>query len=148
MAEAAHPSIRLRLIDEELPDLAAPGHIQYGQRVTDVPLPVGLGTYDELVDELLGYAHILKGLADAPMASPYLTLMETATAYLVRAYEIEMLIYTGEHNKTLEKEYSNLRTRQLQSFIDMARKMADLGSRRLTMEQVLTEQRRTEGERW
>ena len=127
--------------------VAAPTHVQFGQRVCEVPLPEGLGDYDEIMDELFEYTKVLKGLADAPVNSPYLQLMEVATAYLVRAYEIEMLIYSGEHEGTIERGSTlfKLRTGPLESFINTCRRMADLGSRRLSQETLLTDQRRTDG---
>lgn len=138
------------ILTEDLPDVVSPSHVQFGQRLIDVPLPAGLGSYEEIIDELLGYVDILKGLADSPVNSPYLTLMEVSTAYLSRAYEIEMLIFVGEHNGSIERGdmLYKLRTGPLDSFISMARKMAELGSRRLSQEQLLSEQRRTEGERY
>jgi hypothetical protein len=102
------------------------------------------------MDELHSYTQVLLGHDDSPVVSPYLTLMEIATVYLARAYEIEMLIYEGEHTDAIPPGHllRKLRTGPLQSFINMARKLADLGSRRLSQEQMLTEQRRTEDKRW
>lgn len=135
----------VRLInDDDEPTPQIPQNVQFGMRVSEVRLPVGLGTYDEIMDELFGYVEVFKGAKDAPVNSPYLQLMEVATAYLTRAYEIEMLIYQGEHNgdiKRGEKHY-HLRTGPLASFINTARRMADLGSRRLSQEDLLTAQRR------
>lgn len=127
-----------------------PRHVQFGHRLMDVKLPDGLEPYDEMMDELLDMTRVLKGAADAPVSSPYLSLMEVATAYLARAYEIEMLIHAGEHGGQIERgdDLYKFRTGPLRSFIDMARKMTDLGSRRLSQEALLSEQRRGLGERW
>lgn len=126
---------------------AAVTHVQFGHRVSEVPTIDGLGTYDEIMDELLEMTLVLKGHADAPVESPYLQLMEVATAYLTRAYEIEMLIHRGEHDQVIERgsELFKLRTGPLESFINACRRLADLGSRRLSQEALLSEQRRTEG---
>lgn len=114
---------------------------------TSTLTPVRLGTqdldYEELVEEFLGYADVLLGRAPSPVHSPYLELMEVATAYHSRGREVEMLILTEEQNGRVIKG-SNLyrfRTGQLDSFIEMARKCIDLGSRRLTQEQILTRMR-------
>jgi hypothetical protein len=130
--------------------VAHPRHVQFGHRLMDVKLPDGLEEYDEMMDELLEMTRVLKGSADAPVSSPYLSLMEVATAYLARAYEIDMLIHQGEHGGKIERgdDLYRFRTGPLRSFIDMARKMTDLGSRRLSQEALLSEQRRGLGERW
>jgi hypothetical protein len=70
--------------------------------------------------------------------------MEVATAYIARAFEIEMLLLQLEHEG--DHALQKFRTGPLRSFIDAARKMVDLGSRRLTQEQMLTDMRRDSGE--
>ena len=146
---ATTPTRRLILI-EEFPDVAHPRHVQFGKRLIDTPLPDGLGSYNEMMDELLEMTKVLKGHADSPVESPYLTLMEVAAAYLTRAYELEMLIFYGEHQGSIEKgsDMYRFRTGPLQSFIYAARKMVDLGSRRLSQESMMTEQRRGLGEKY
>jgi len=42
--------------------------------------------------------------------------------------------------------YYNIRTKLLRDFIDMTKRLADLGSRRLTQEDLITRQRRDMGE--
>lgn len=99
--------------------------------------------YDELVEEFLGYANILLGRDVSPVQSPYLELMEVATAYHSRGREVEMIILTEEQTGKVPKgsDLYRFRTGQLASFIEMARKCIDLGSRRLTQEQILTRMR-------
>lgn len=89
------------------------------------------------------------GRADPPIESPYLSLAEVAAAYHARAREIEMLIHMGEDAKEIRRgdPYYKFRTGTLRSFIELARKMYDLGSRRLTQEDLITRQRLDEGER-
>jgi hypothetical protein len=134
--------VRIRVV-RDLP-IAHPRHVQFGQRLGDVETPPGLGTYEELFDELLDMLHVLQGRADAPVSSPYLGLMEVATAYIARAFEIEMLLLQLEHEG--DHALQKFRTGPLRSFIDAARKMVDLGSRRLTQEQILSDMRRDAGE--
>jgi len=136
--------------EDQQPPVAHPRHVQFGHRLIDVKLPDGLEPYDTMMDELMSMTRVLKGAADAPVSSPYLSLMEVATAYLARAYEIEMLIHAGEHGGQIERgdDLYKFRTGPLQSFINMARKMTDLGSRRLSQEALLSDQRRGLGERW
>ena len=78
-----------------------------------------------------------------PVQSPYLSLAEVATAYHSRAREIEMLIYRAEQEGAVMKgsPMYKFRTGPLSSFIEMAKRCSDLGSRRLTQEQLLHEMR-------
>lgn len=133
---------RIRLV-RDLP-VAHPRAVQFGQRLSEVETPPGLGSYEELMDELIEMLHILQGRADAPVESPYLTLMEVATAYMGRGFEMEMLILQQEHQENFELR--KFRTGPLRSFIEAARKFVDLGSRRLTQEVLITDQRRDSGE--
>jgi hypothetical protein len=128
---------------------AHPSHVQFGRRLTEVQLPLGLPSYDRILDELQGYCEVLLGHKDPPVESPYLSLMEVAAAYHGRACEIEMLIFTGEQNGTIKRgdPHYKLRNGQLEAFKSLTRKMFDLGSRRLTQEDLLTRQRLDAGER-
>jgi hypothetical protein len=123
-------------------------HVQFGTKLTSVPLPPGLPPIDDLYDELMHYANVLLGRVDPPVESPYLSLMEVAVAYYSRACEIEMMIFDGEHNEAILKgsEYYKFRTGQLRSFKEMSKMMADLGSRRLTQEDLVSRQRYDIGE--
>ena len=128
--------------------VAAPSHIQFAHRVTDVPLPEGLPTPDEIYEELQGYCDVLLGRKDSPVNSPYLALAEVATVYYARALELDMQIHEAERSGDVIKgaAHYKIRVGALRSFIDMAKKMADLGSRRLTQEQILYQSRRDSGE--
>lgn len=105
---------------------------------------------DELYQELEDYCDILLGRQPSPVHSPYLELAEVATAYYARALEIEMLILRAEREvgKTIPLEFIKFRTGALRSFIEMSKKLSDLGSRRLTQEELLSRQRRDAGERF
>jgi hypothetical protein len=72
-----------------------------------------------------------------------LDLMEVSAAYYARAKEIDMLIHWEEQNRRVIRgsPYYRFRTGQLRSFIEMAKMMADLGSRRLTAERLMYEAR-------
>jgi hypothetical protein len=117
--------------------------------MTDVPLNEGLRDVEDLQEELLEYANVLLGRVDPPIDSPYLSMMELATAYHARALEIEMMIHWEEQQHRVIRGHPlyKFRTGQLRSFIELSKKMADLGSRRLTQEQMLTEMRYDSGER-
>ena len=130
--------------------VAHPGarHVQFGHRLTSVPLPEGLPEYEAIVEELRGYCEVLLGRVEPPIQSPYLGLAEVAAAYYARAREIEMMIYDGELSGAIEKgsTYYRLRTGQLNSFIEMSKRMYDLGSRRLSQEDLLARQRIDSGD--
>jgi hypothetical protein len=137
-------------IDRQAEEVAHPTQVQFGQRLSDVPVGTGLPDIDDLYDELLHYTDVLLGRADPEISSPYLALMEIASAYYARALEVEMQIHMLEQqNKVVRgSPLYKFRTGQLRSFIEMAKRMADLGSRRLTQETLLTEQRYDAGERF
>ena len=91
---------------------------------------------------------MLLGRKPSPINSPYLGLAEVATAYYARAQELDMLIHESERNGDVVRgaPHYRIRTGALRSFIEMAKKMAELGSRRLTQEQLLYEARHDAGE--
>lgn len=109
-----------------------------------VPLPEGVPeNIDELYDELEEYCDILLGREDSPVNSPYLALAEVATAYYARGLELDMLIHRAEREGSVVRgsELYKFRTGSLRSFIDLAKKVAELGSRRLSQEDLLSRQR-------
>lgn len=120
-------------------------HVQFGYKLTEVPVSDNLPTPEEIEDELLQYCDVLLGREDPPVHSPYLGLAEVATAYYARALELDMLIHMEERAAQLSRSHPlyRVRTGSLRSFIEMAKKMSDLGSRRLTQEQLLSEERRS-----
>lgn len=116
--------------------------IQFTRRLTDVPVGLGIASLDDLHDEFLGYANILLGREDSPMDSPYLALQEVAAVFYARGCEVEMLIHEGERQGLIARgsPLYKFRTGSLRSFLSMSKMMADLGSRRLTEEQLLHQQ--------
>lgn len=140
----------MRIVRHDDGEVAAPTHVQFGQKLTEVPLGANLPSPDEIRDELLGYCDVLLGRTAPPVESPYLSLAEIATAYYARGCELDMLIHEEERaNRVIRgTPYYRLRTGALRSFLEMSKKMADLGSRRLTQEQLMYQQRYDEGERY
>jgi len=122
---------------------AVPKDVQLGTRLTEVPLKMGLPGVDELWDEIHGYVDVLLGRVDSPVNSPYLAMGEIATAYYSRAQEIDMLIHSSERTGDVMRgsPLYKFRTGELRSFIELSKKCAELGSRRLTQEQLLHAQR-------
>lgn len=111
------------------------------RRVRDVPLDLGMPTLDELEEEFFGYTDVLLGRQEPPIDVGPLTLMEVSNAYLGRALEVEAMILSAERKRDILKSspYSKFRTGELRSFITMATKCQDLGSRRLTWVGMLAE---------
>ena len=122
---------------------AGPKQVQFGKRLTDVLVGIGLPDVDELKDEILHYANVLLGREDSPIESPYLTMQEVATAYHSRAREIEMMIFDAEREGAVAKgsPLYKFRTGSLSSFIELSKRAAELGSRRLTQEELLYRQK-------
>lgn len=120
--------------------------IQFGHTLSSVPVSLGLPTVEEMWKELAEYIDILLGRKPPPIVSPYLALVECATAYHGRAQEMSALIHNGERTGDIVKgsPYYRFRTGELRSFIELSRKAAELGSRRLTQEQLLFSQREIE----
>jgi hypothetical protein len=132
-----------------IPEVKASSAPRFSRRLIDVEVLAGLPSVEELHDELLGYANVILGRADPPLEVDgyFLDLMEVSAAYYARAKEIDMLIHWEEQNRRVIRgsPYYKFRTGQLRSFIEMAKMMADLGSRRLSQERLLTEQRYDSG---
>lgn len=118
-------------------------NVQFGRRLSEVRVEAGLPDVEVLKDELIGYTHVLIGRRESPLDSPYLALQEVATAYHSRAREMEMLIYDAEADGTVKagSPLYKFRTGRLRSFIEMTKRLAELGSRRMSQEALLYEQR-------
>lgn len=117
--------------------------IQFGQTLTSVRTQLGLKPVDDLFEEIMGYTDELLGRCEASIDSPYLALLEVATAYYCRAQEIDMLIHEGERKGVIAKgsPYYKFRTGELRSFFEIAKRSAELGSRRLSAERLSFDQR-------
>lgn len=123
--------------------VAANTHVQFSQRLNAVPIGIGAPNVQALEEELQDYCDVLLGRLPAPIDSPYLALAEVASAYYARGLEIDMLIHNAERDGTVVKgsDLYRFRTGTLRSFIEMSKVQANLGSRRLTQENLLAEQR-------
>ena len=131
-----------------VPAVKAPT-VTFGHKLTEVPVGTGLPEVGVLQEEFTQYVDVILGRADPPTQGDYyLDLMEVAAAYYARAKEIDMLIHWEEQNRRVIRgsPHYRFRTGQLRSFMEMAKMMADLGSRRLTQEKLLQDQRYDAGE--
>lgn len=114
-----------------------------------VPLGQALPNLTKMRSELLDMTDVLMGREEPPINAGHLTLMEVADAYFARAAEMTMLIQGREREGLIKvgrgKDADPLhkfRTGELRTFMEMAKRAADLGSRRLTKEQLVFEQSR------
>lgn len=123
-------------------------HVQFSQTLNDVPLGAGMLSVEAVKGELLGYTDVILGRVPSPITSPYLGLMECATAYYARGKEIEATIHEMERNGTILKssDWSRFRTGMLRSFLESMKLCAQSGSRRLTQEALLHDMRIDAGE--
>lgn len=120
------------------------GHAQFGKTLTSVLTELGLPEdIHELEQEIDGMVDVLLGRVPSPIESPYLSLQEVATAYHSRAQELDILIHRGEREGRIHRGMAHykFRTGELRSFIELAKRAAELGSRRLTQETLLNQQR-------
>lgn len=112
-----------------------------------ITLGSGLPMLDECFDELTGYAeHLATFVGDGvPAVGSTLDLLEIASAYLARAYDIERRLHHREQAQGLPRgcPEQRFRTGALESFICQARVCRDLGSRRLSYAQLLYDSEKT-----
>src|SRR6185312_9055946 len=121
------------------------GH--FTNSVRDVPLKLGLPPVEDLHEELCEYVDILLGRVEPPINHGVATLMEVANAYFSRACEIDMLIHEGERSGSIirNSSYYKFRTGELRSFLDLAKRCFDMGSRLITVEQLRLSERLDSG---
>lgn len=98
----------------------------------------GLDPPAKMMEELQDMTDVLMGRVDPPIDAGYLTLMEVADAYFARASEMTMLIHEAEREGRINKgsAYTKFRTSELREFKELAKRASELGSRRLTQEQL------------
>lgn len=119
----------------------APKRPKYNGSVRHFKLNRGLPTVEAIRSELAGYRDVLLGEVDPPTQKGVMTLMEVAEAYFSRACELEQLILEAQRQgTTVRKEYQQVRTQEIRSFKEMAKSAAELGSRRITFENLRMQQ--------
>lgn len=104
----------------------------------------GLPPLPELEMEIQDMLDELMGRVPPSIQAGTLTLMETADAFFARASELQLLIQKGEREGSVPKGggYYKFRTGELRTFLEIAKRAADLGSRRLSEEQLVFERQR------
>lgn len=114
----------------------------YKGKVRQFRLGQGLPEPSEIRRELRGYRDVLMGREDPPMQKGVMTLMEVAEGYFARACEIEQEILEAQQEGRITKtgEYNTLRTQEIRSYKELFKSATELGSRRLTFENVRMQQ--------
>lgn len=86
-------------------------------------------------DELQGYTDVLMGREDTPIPNGVASLYEYANAVYSRGMELTAMIQKAEREGRVAKNSNayKFRTGELRTFVEMASKAADLGSRRVTV---------------
>lgn len=104
------------------------------KRTRTIQVGQGLPDVADMQAELDEYLDVLLGREDAPVEG-LMALFETADMYYARASEMDMMILRGEASGEISKgsPHSRFRTGELRTFRELAKRAADLGSRRLTM---------------
>ena len=126
---------------------SGPRDVQFGQKLSSVYVELGLPPVGDLWEEIQGYIDVILGRVESPIDSPYLSMAEVATAYYGRGQEIDALIHKGERLGDIQKgsPYYKFRTGELRSFLELSKRASELGSRRLTQERLLFDQRENDG---
>lgn len=98
----------------------------------------GLPALTLLMSEVQDMWDVLLGRKEPPIDVGVSTMMEVADAYFARGCEIAALILTKERSHELPRtsKYIKFRTGELRLFIDVAKRAAELGSRRITAKQM------------
>jgi hypothetical protein len=115
-----------------------------GTTLREAQVAQGLGSPEELSAEIKGYVDVLLGRVDPPIDAGIMTLMEVADAYFARACEIDMLIHEAEREGDVLRgsKHYRFRTGELRAFLDLTKRSAELGSRRITLAQLALQERR------
>lgn len=116
----------------------------YRGRVREFRLGEGLPTPAAIREEISQMRDVLMGRVDPPIEKGVITLMEVANGYFSRACEMEQLIYEAISEGRLagprKTKYNQLRTQEIRSFKELAKGATELGSRRITFENLRHEQ--------
>lgn len=120
----------------------APIPPKYKGRVREFTLGSGLPSPEKITRELKEYRDVLAGRADPPIQKGVATMLEVAEAYFSRACDIEqdILIAAREGRITKSSPYHSIRTQEIRSFKEQAKSAAELGSRRITWENLRYQQ--------
>ena len=114
------------------------------KKLRAIRLGDGTPSLPEMESELIDMTNILLGREEPPVHG-VLALMETADAYYARASEMTMLLQSAERKGVITRgsAHYKFRTGELRTFLEMARRASELGSRRVTVQQMKGDAERT-----
>lgn len=115
-----------------------------GVTLRGIKLGDGLPSLPMMQSEIEDMMDVLLGRTEPEVDMGTITLMEVADAYFARAMEMTYLLQQGEREGTVLKgsAHYRFRTGELRTFTEIAKRAADLGSRRLSEETLRFEQER------
>lgn len=128
------------------PHLRRPPHRSQSFGLRRFEIIQGLPALSSLRAELMDMTDVLLGRREPPVNGKRVeALMEVADAYFARASEITMLIQMKEGQGEIPRghAYIKFRTSELRTFMELAKRAGELGSRRVTVAQLRFEQERT-----
>ena len=107
----------------------------YGVRLWHINKDFNLSAMRQEVADMMD---VLLGRKEPPVDLGVATLLEVAEAYHARACEMEMAIHQAETEGAVLKgtRLYKFRTTELRTFIDVAKRAIDVGSRRITIAQM------------
>lgn len=128
-----------------MPSIRRLADVRQGLNTRIFDVAEGMGTAEELADELEEMTDVLLGRIAPPVSSGILTLLEISDAYYSRASEMTMKIQRAEREGRITKghELVRFRTGELRTFLEMTKRASDLGSRRLTDVMATQDKERT-----
>jgi hypothetical protein len=103
-----------------------------------IKVPYGLLSVKDLEKEIDEMASVLLGHTPPPIDTGISTMMEVAEGYYARCAELTRLILREESNGTIVKgsPYYKLRTGELRLMLELCSRLANLGSRRITADEL------------
>lgn len=115
--------------------------IKVSKGMRHTALPLGLPGVPELEAEIREYVAVLTGHQEPPFDMGIITLMEVGNAYFARLNELRILILQAERSGAVDKSspYAKIRTGDLAIAADLAKRCTDVGSRRLSHAQLMSD---------
>lgn len=131
-----------RVVRKKKRSITRPPQVNYKGRLRQFDIPDGLPSPREIREELKEYRDVLEGRLDPPMQKGVMTLMEVAEGYFSRACSIEMEILEALNTEVIDKSHplNAVRTQEIRVFKELSKGAAELGSRRITFENLRFQQ--------
>lgn len=115
--------------------------IKFARTLNEIKVGYGLAEIEELSKEINSYYDVLLGREEVDNPHKYSYIVEVATAYYVRAKEIETAIHKLEREQIIAKNtpYYKFRTGELRSFIEACSKSISYGLAKIEERKLLEE---------